>query len=318
MIIQKKSNGLIFIIFGPTGAGKTDLALRIAEHTPAEIINMDVGQFYTPLSIGTAKPDWHASPVAHHLFDIINKPKHLTVIEYRNKLQPILNTIWRNKKLPIVVGGSGFYLKSLFFPPRMTEIDTSSKEYCSPHVDLWKSLQIIDPVRAAQVDKNDIYRIKRALEIWHTTGQLPSAYVPLYKPLANYFLVFATREKYDLYTRINGRVIQMIDNGWVDEVKKLQDTDWVPFIQAKKIIGYDDILRYLAGNQSEQNLLNTIKIIQKRTRHYAKRQHTFWRMLEKKLKGTAFKNTKQAIAIESVNLTLVKLHLYIKQLLERL
>jgi len=317
-MIKTKSNGGVFIIFGPTGAGKTDLALRIAEHTPAEIVNMDVGQFYTPLSIGTAKPDWHTSPVAHHLFDIINEPKHLTVIEYRNKLHGVLNTIWCNKKLPIIVGGSGFYLKSLFFPPRMTKIDSSPQEYCSSHADLWKSLQIIDPTRAAQIDKNDTYRIKRALKIWHTTGQLPSAYVPLYKPLANYFLVFATREKHDLYTRINDRVIQMIDHGWVDEAKALQGTNWVPFIQAKKIIGYDDILRYLAGNQTEQNLLNTIKIIQKRTRNYAKRQHTFWRMLEKKLKGADLKNTKQAIAIESVNLTLVKLHLYIKQLLERL
>jgi len=318
VIIKKTSNGSMLIIFGPTGAGKTDLALRIAEHIPSEIVNMDVGQFYTPLSIGTAKPNWHTSSVAHHLFDIINEPKHLTVIGYRDKLHEVLNTIWRNKKLPIIVGGSGFYLKSLFFPPRMTEIGTSPKEHCLLHTDLWKSLQIIDPIRAAQLDKNDTYRIKRALEIWHITGQLPSEYAPLYKPLANYFLVFAMREKHDLYTRINDRVVQMIDHGWLDEVKALQKTDWVPFIQAKKIIGYDDILRYLTGNQTEQNFLNTIKIIQKRSRNYAKRQHTFWRMLEKKLKGAFLKNTKQAAAIESVNLTLVKLHLYIKQLLKQL
>jgi len=317
-MIKAKSNNSMFIIFGPTGAGKTNLAMRIAEHIPVEIVNMDVGQFYKPLSIGTAKPVWQTSSVAHHLFDIINEPKHLTVIEYRNKLHTILNTIWRNKKLPIIVGGSGFYLKSLFFPPQMTKIYFNSKKHCLSQTDLWQSLQTIDPARAAQVDKNDTYRIKRALEIWHTTGQLPSAHAPLYKPLANYFLVFAMREKYDLYRRINDRVVQMIDQGWVDEVKALQGTDWVPFIQAKKIIGYDDILRYLAGNQTEKNLLSTIKIIQKRSRNYAKRQHTFWRMLEKKLKGALFKHTKQAIAVESVNLTLVKFHLYIKQLLERL
>jgi len=326
MIKQKSNSNFILIIFGPTGAGKTDLALQIAQQVEAEIVNMDVGQFYTPFSIGTAKPAWHSSAIPHHLFDIIDEPKQLSVVAYRDKLRETINTIWQNKKLPIVVGGSGFYLKSLFFPPRTIEgsiepVLNTAHNVAYPKAvgsNLWELLQTIDPVRAAQIDKHDIYRINRALEIWYSTGQLPSAYAPLYKPLANCLLIFTARDKHDLYARIDNRVLQMIDHGWVDEVKTLQGTNWVPFIQAKKIIGYDDICHYLTGNQTEQERQHMIKIIQKRTRNYAKRQYTFWRMLEKKLKKVTSTNTKQEIVLESVNLTFVQLHLYIKQLLERL
>ncbi len=326
MIKQKSNGNFILIIFGPTGAGKTDLALQIAQQVEAEIVNMDVGQFYKPFSIGTAKPDWYNSPIPHHLFDIIDEPKGLTVVAYRDKLRATINTIWQNKKLPIVVGGSGFYLKSLFFPPRTIEssiepvlnIAHNAKYSKAVGSNSWELLRTIDSVRAAQIDKNDTYRINRALTIWYATGRLPSAYAPIYKPLANCLLIFTERDKHDLYTNIDNRVIQMIDHGWIDEVKTLQGTNWVPFIRDKKIIGYDDICHYLTGNQTEQKRQHMIKTIQKRTRNYAKRQYTFWRMLEKKLKKVTSTNKKQEVVLESVNLTFVQLHLYIKQLLERL
>ena len=103
------------IIYGPTGVGKTDLALDLAQHIPIEIINMDMGQFYTPLSIGTAKPDWKNSPVPHHLFDIINEPRNFTVSEYRILFYKKVGEIIERGNLPVVVGGSGFYLHSLLF-----------------------------------------------------------------------------------------------------------------------------------------------------------------------------------------------------------
>src|SRR5579871_6624448 len=83
----------IIIVYGPTGVGKTDLALSIAKHLPCEIINMDVGQFYTPLSIGTAKPSWKSEPVLHHLFDTINEPRNCTVVEYRSMVLPLIRDI---------------------------------------------------------------------------------------------------------------------------------------------------------------------------------------------------------------------------------
>ena len=107
----------MLIIFGPTAVGKTDFALKVAERVPAEIVNMDVGQLYTPLSIGTAKPNWRSETVPHHLFDYVDKPRNITVVEYRKILLEVLEDIWQRGKLPIIVGGSGFYLKSIFFPP---------------------------------------------------------------------------------------------------------------------------------------------------------------------------------------------------------
>lgn len=110
-------NRTMIIISGPTAAGKSDFALELAEKIPSEIINMDMGQMYAALSIGTAKPDWQSSSIVHHLFDSIDSPRNYTVVEYRKNVLEILEGIWAKKKLPIVVGGSGFYLKSLFFPP---------------------------------------------------------------------------------------------------------------------------------------------------------------------------------------------------------
>src|SRR5438105_3757180 len=108
MIHDDKAKRHMLIIFGPTGVGKSDLAERIARNMPAEIINMDMGQFYAPLTIGTAKPDWRNACVPHHLFDIVNTPIDFSVVSYRESLIKCLNDVWGRGKIPIVVGGSGF------------------------------------------------------------------------------------------------------------------------------------------------------------------------------------------------------------------
>ncbi len=105
------------IITGPTASGKTDLSLAIAREIDAEIINGDVGQFYTPLSVGTAKPDWRNQEVPHHLFDIISEPQDFSVSAYRQLVIDTAEKVWQRGRLPIIVGGSLFYIKSLFFPP---------------------------------------------------------------------------------------------------------------------------------------------------------------------------------------------------------
>src|SRR5205809_276369 len=99
----------MLIIYGPTGVGKSELALTVASQMPAEIINMDVGQLYTPFSIGTAKPDWRHQTIPHHLFDAINEPKQYTVVEYRNAVFKLVSDIRERGAIPILVGGSGFY-----------------------------------------------------------------------------------------------------------------------------------------------------------------------------------------------------------------
>ena len=239
-------NGLI-ILFGPTAVGKTQFADLLAAHLPAEIVNADMGQLYTPLTIGTAKPDWRKSTVPQHLFDIVNEPRLVTVAEYRDRMMVILDAIWARKNIPILVGGSGFYLQSLFFPPEATS-DTSpaqekvAQEKFAPEPDRWRQLYEIDPQRALRIHPHDMYRINRALLIFFTTGKKPSAQEPRYQPLASYCFVLLKRDRKELYERIDIRTRAMLQEGWIQETQRLMGTEWQEFLINKKIIGYDDII----------------------------------------------------------------------------
>lgn len=279
----------MLIIYGPTGVGKTDLALSIAHTIPSEIINMDVGQFYAPLSIGTAKPDWKNSDVLHHLFDIIDTPINYTVNEYRNVLYEKVRDIIKRGKLPILVGGSGFYLHSLLFSEQNSiknNNDEKNNSYNAypQNTDLWQELYAIDPQRAMSIDKNDHYRIERALNIWHSTGILPSSFLTIYNPCVDYYLLFIQRDRQELKNRINSRVLTMIEAGWIDEAKNLMHTPWKEFIQKKKLIGYSEIFDYLSGEKNTATFSHMVEVISARTRQYAKRQCTFWRKLEREIK----------------------------------
>ena len=306
----------IIIICGPTGVGKSDFAEQLAQQVSGEIVNMDLGQFYTPLSIGTAKPDWANAKVSHHLFDILDTPKNFTVVEYRQRLLETCNELFKRDVMPVVVGGSLFYLKSLFFPPMGDSVNNAPSD--TQHSSTWEELQAIDPDRAAVLHKNDTYRINRAMEIWRSKGIKPSLYHPMLELPHNVILLYLTRNRDDLYARIDKRVIMMMQAGWLDEVRLL-DKKWELFLHEKKLIGYNELLHYL-NTPGDVDFEEIIRIIQQRSRHYAKRQETFWRGFERAL-NTAYQqvqNPQCTLEIDSVNLTLCDVDLYIKQLLDRL
>jgi tRNA dimethylallyltransferase len=319
-IMENKSTKFPFmlIIYGPTGVGKTDIALTIAANIPAEIINMDVGQFYTPLSIGTAKPDWKNSAIPHHLFDIINTPLNYTVSEYRKLLYTTVHDVIKRHKLPILVGGTGFYLHSLLFSPEVAIPHNDITPLYDAEADLWQELYDVDPVRALRIDKADMYRIKRALSIWHATGKLPSSYVPIYHPEADYSIIFLERDRKQLYQRINARVLEMFDQGWIAEAQTLIGTPWQKFIQHKNIIGYNEIFDYLSGKKTNDDFCDMINKISNQTRHYAKRQFTFWRKLEREIKKEKQYTGNNIGCLEAVNLTNIDIDTYINELLKRL
>lgn len=273
----------MIIISGPTGVGKSDLALSIAERINGDIINIDVGQLYTPCTIGTAKPDWQNSPIKHYLFDYADTPRDITVVEYREAADNVIRLIQAKGHKPCFVGGSGFYISSLFFPPQqvITEVEPEQIDYEVS----WNELERIDPQRARVIKPTDIYRIGRALALYYSTGQLPSSRKPIYAPLREHaVIILLTRDRADLYQRINERVEIMFQHGWVEEVRSLVGTAWQPFLMKKKLIGYDDIFRALAHNTiSGDALVHLKQVIAQKTRHYAKRQETFWRMLKKNL-----------------------------------
>jgi tRNA dimethylallyltransferase len=318
------------IIAGPTGVGKTALVHDLVGKLPFpfEVINADMGQMYASLTIGTAKPDYLHEPVKHHLFDCINEPKDITVAQYRERVIGIMNELWKRSVIPVLVGGSGFYVSSLFFPP----LDVSGTNAERPNTletyntaELYKKLQEIDPARAAAIHPHDRYRIERALALWYYSGIVPSACVPAFNSPGRCFWFFLTRERTELAQRINQRVDKMFEQGWIEEVAQLDDA-WKAFLLTKKIIGYREIIEFLEGQEvavtsssrdtidspyrasqslqpspkgyggqvgmngvavggSQQRLLELMTLketIAGKTRAYAKRQLTYWRMLQKK------------------------------------
>lgn len=276
----------MLIIYGPTGVGKSFLSVKLSKRYPIEVVNMDVGQLYAPFSIGTAKPNWRSESCDHHLFDIMDRPEDFSVVRYRALVKDLVKDIYNRGNLPVLVGGSGFYLSSLLFPPQSKKnternflqlINYGKQET----VDLWKELQKYDPQRAQAVDKHDRYRIMRALDLLQKNC-IPSSHKSLYKPLFDeYHIVWLCRLRKNLYARINQRTYEMMNNGWIDEVRTIMGTPWQSFIGQKKLIGYNEIVLYLQNNNiSLEDLVSTV---QTRTRRYAKRQMTFWRMIKKKL-----------------------------------
>lgn len=306
----------MILIYGPTGVGKSDVAERIAQQIGGHIVNSDMGQCYAPLSIGTAKPEYSKSSVPHHLFDWVTEPRVITVAEYRARLQEVLESIWAQNAIPILVGGSSFYISSLFFPPIIADADqVIDSSLYSPEDQRWKQLYELDPDRANQIHPNDVYRITRALDIIFSGRGKASSFQPEYKPLAPYYLGYMIRNRDELYDRIDARVDQMLQAGWIEEVNTLMNTEWEPFLLKKKIIGYDDIIHYLHGEKSKAAYAHLTATIAQKTRNYAKRQMTFARSFLAKLQQAQEHNAHVPGVIEEVNLTLLSVDLYIKELL---
>jgi tRNA dimethylallyltransferase len=289
-----------FIIYGPTAAGKTDLAIGLAREISGTMINCDLGQFYMPLSIGTAKPVLDQLDVGHDLFDIVSEPRTFTAAQYAHEATAAIARAYAHNKSPIVVGGSGFYCKSLLFPFKEREEMKTVSIDANPFYS-WELLHSIDPHRAQTIHPHDTYRVKRALNIWYETGILPSAYKPEYRSFGPYIFVMLTRERNDLYERIDQRTRDMLD-GWIKEVQLLSPA-WQEFVLQKKILGYDDMVHFVRNGDYGTHARSVLcEIIAKKTRNYAKRQFTFGSMMIRSL--SALENPS---SIVHVNLTTMKL-----------
>ncbi|MBD3231153.1 tRNA (adenosine(37)-N6)-dimethylallyltransferase MiaA [Candidatus Dependentiae bacterium] len=305
-------NSVLFIS-GPTASGKTDFSLELAKLIPSEVINADMGQFYKPLSIGTAKPDWKNTAVPHHLFDIIDEPNDLTVVKYNQLVKLKIKEIWNKNKLPMIVGGSLFYIKSLYYPPKKLPTKNHSPIKGDPfenEITMWDMLYKIDPERAKKIHPNDIYRIQRALNIWQKTGRKPSEYKPDFNPYFNSSFVFIEPPLKILKKRIHDRTINMIkQENWISEAEGLMGTLWEDFIQKKGFIGYSEIFDWIKKGKKLKDFDLLIKNIVSQTFNYAKRQITFWNHFKKLLINQA-ENSKffcKVIEIQDVDFEHVKL-----------
>ena len=317
----------MFIISGPTGVGKTDLSLKLADKLNLSIVNSDAWQFYKYLNIGTAKPDYKNLKIPHRFFDILDKPESYTSYRYRRDLVNFIknNNIDFNKIL--ITGGSGFYINSLLFDSdNLNKLSNLIRYKYDNKSILWDRLNKIDPDRAKEINKNDYYRLERSLDIWQNLKIKPSKFKPEFKPInldlnkktnTRINLIILVRDRDDLYKRINSRVDEMLSSGWIEEVKNLKNlsnySSWKEFLLNKKPIGYDIILNCLDSDTNLKNLdSNNINLIKKLTRNYAKKQLIYFRMLSKKL----INNKDVDITYLNLsNLTSAAVDLYIKQLL---
>lgn len=270
----------LLVLSGPTGSGKSELAVRLAEHIGAEIVNADSMQVYRGLDIGTAKPPAEAQArVPHHLLGIVSPEVNFTASDFRREAAAAITDIDRRGKKAIVVGGTGLYIRALLEglvdspngDPvlRLQFANTSGEE-------LLRRLCLVDPETASRLHPNDRPRIIRALEVFSQTGRPISALRSEHAFSGAYYDVLKIAisvERQELYRRINSRVEQMLHDGLVAEVDSLLALGYGRELKALRSIGYKEISAFLAG---EIVLDEAVSLIKRDTRRYAKRQMTWF------------------------------------------
>lgn len=269
---------MILVIAGATGTGKSELAIELAKKVDGEIINADAFQVYQELSIATAKPTLSMRKVVpHHLFDFVPLNEDYDVERYQKELRNALNEVLSRGKTPIIAGGSGLYLRaSLFdysFSEKPREIDESKYEAFS-NEELHAKLEAIDPEEAMKIHPNNRRRVLRAIEIYEQEGKKKSELISMqeHRPIFDCRFFGLKPDRESLYEKVEKRVDRMFEEGLVEETLPLIEK-YGRSPHAFQAIGVKELFPYLDGEISLQEAKDLIK---KNTRHYIKRQDTFF------------------------------------------
>ncbi|ACM22321.1 MULTISPECIES: tRNA (adenosine(37)-N6)-dimethylallyltransferase MiaA [Thermotoga] len=272
------------IVGGPTAVGKTDLMVEVCEEINAEIVSMDSRQIYRYMDIGTAKPTpEQRKRVPHHMIDILDPDEYYNAFLYRKDSLKAVEDILKRGKIPVYVGGTGLYADALvrgIFEgvPADENIRKELRELerREPGI-LRKMLEEFDPEAATRIHPNDLKRTIRALEVYMKTGRRISELQKETKGDDRFFIIVLTRERYDLYDRINRRVDRMVEMGLVDEVKRLLSMGYSKDLNSMKTIGYKEVIEYLEGKYDFEKMVHLIK---RNTRHFARRQIIWFKRYE--------------------------------------
>lgn len=291
----------IFSIFGPTGIGKSSLSIKLAKKINGEIIGVDSRQIYDGISIGTAQPSKkQLDEIPHHLIGFKKLNEKISSGEYLQLIDSKIEDIFSRGKSPILCGGTGLYFKSLIegiFEGSHTNIEIRKKleaDYKKDKVKLYNKLKKIDPKYSEKVHINNKKRLVRALEIFETTGIPLSENFILSarksKYVENYFFVYLNANNSFLHPRIEERLIEMFDNGMIEEVEFIMNEH----IDISHIdyIGFREIKEYLENKISIDEAMEKIFI---RTRQYAKRQNKWFSSNKYDLSFSIEKNTSNDI-----------------------
>ncbi len=288
----------VLVICGATATGKTSLAVDCAKSLNSEVISADSQLVYRGLNIGTAKPTIaEMQGVRHHLIDIVSAEENFSVSDYEERALPIIERLLGEDKTPVVCGGTGFYINSLLYNLGYGNVKADAsvraryeamleergKEY------VYGILKQVDPESAEKLHVNDVKRVVRALEIYEVSGKKKSEQKDELKPRFDYLAVAIDYPRDALYKRIDCRVDVMFNSGLIEEVKRLKNVGIDENCQSMQAIGYKEVLEGLKNGLNESTMRDIIK---KNTRHYAKRQYTFF----KKLKGIVWLKPEEATA----------------------
>lgn len=277
----------LIILAGPTAVGKTALSIRLAKETGAEIISADSMQVYRGMDIGSAKiTKEEMAGVPHYLVDVLEPEEDFNVVRFQNMAKDAAAKIWSKGKIPLVVGGTGFYIQALLYDIDFTENDgdesyrrelekKASDEQGA--LELYEMLRNTDPKSAQEIHPRNIKRIIRALEFYRQTGKKISEHNEIQRQKEspyNYAYFVLNDERSRLYERIDRRVDLMMEQGLLEEVRVLRERGVRKDSTAMQGLGYKELYAYLDG---EYPLDEAVRIIKRDTRHFAKRQITWFK-----------------------------------------
>lgn len=276
----------LIILTGPTAVGKTKASIGLAKAIGGEIISADSMQVYRHMDIGSAKiTKEEMADVPHYLIDVLEPEEEFHVVRFQQMAKAAMADIYSRGKIPIIVGGTGFYIQALLYDIDFTEnegdsvyrekLEALAKEKGAAY--LHGQLAMVDPKSAEEIHANNIKRVIRAMEFYHQTGQKISEHNERERQKESpyqfcYFVLNDRREC--LYERIDQRVDQMIRNGLVQEVQTLKERGCTKQMVSMQGLGYKEIFSYLEGDCS---LEEAVYIIKRDTRHFAKRQLTWFK-----------------------------------------
>ena len=274
------------ILTGPTAVGKSALSIALAKALDTGVISADSMQVYKHMDIGSAKitPE-EMQGVPHALIDVYEPDEPFHVVQFQHDAKAAMEQLWDKGKLPLIVGGTGFYIQALLYDVDFSEEDADLKlrqKYAQLAQSegaeaLHAQLAQVDPQAAGQIHANNIKRVIRALEFYEKTGTPISAHNAAERakqsPYGFAYFVLTDRREH-LYERIDARVDAMMEQGLLDEVKKLRDMGYTRELVSMQGLGYKELLAYLDG---ECSLDEAVYMIKRDTRHFAKRQLTWFR-----------------------------------------
>ena len=274
------------ILTGPTAVGKSALSIALAKSLDTGIISADSMQVYKHMDIGSAKITLEEMQgVPHALIDVYEPDEPFHVVQFQHDAKAAMEHLWAENKLPLIVGGTGFYIQALLYDIDFSKEDAdlvfrrSLEELAQTKgaQALHDRLAQVDPDAAAQIHANNIKRVIRALEFYEKTGTPISAHNETERakqsPYGFAYFVLTDRREH-LYERIDARVDAMMEQGLLDEVKRLRDMGYTRDLVSMQGLGYKELLAYLDG---ECSLDEAVYIIKRDTRHFAKRQLTWFR-----------------------------------------